>query len=167
MPRVFFSSRKLEKASYDSSDFPGPPLHLVDDIGLDEVAYEWQAIDRVMGKAKRNIRPLLGSIALEGTPANRVLLEAFHTMSQAFRDGLLLPLADLPMTLIPQRSARYLTGADGTILLRSFEDDLVDDEIYDQRHTLLPQLGLANAGTPIRSRHPHQSMRATQPSISA
>ena len=154
--------------------------HLVDDIGLDEVAYEWQAIDRVMGKAKRNIRPLLRSIALEGTPANRVLLEAFHTMSQAFRDGLLLPLADLPMTLIPQRSARYLTGADGTILrdryefliyrqlrerleagdlycpdstrYRSFEDDLVDDEIYDQRHTLLPQLGLANAGTPIRER---------------
>ncbi|MDA0681538.1 MAG: Tn3 family transposase [Proteobacteria bacterium] len=154
--------------------------HLVDDAGLDELAYEWRAIDRVMAKAKRNIRPLLRFIALEGTAANGTLLKAFRTMSRAFRDGLQLPLSDLPTTLIPQRSARYLVGNDGNIVrdryefvlyrqlrerleagdlycpdsarYRSFEDDLVDEHTYGQRHTLLPQLGLVNAETPIGER---------------
>ena len=95
--------------------------HLMDGTGLDEAAYEWDAIDRVMGKAKRNIRPLLRFIALEGTAANRVLLETFRMMSQVLRDGVQLPLVDLPTTLIPQRSVRYLVGNNGAIVRDRYE----------------------------------------------
>ena len=95
--------------------------HLGDVAGLDEVAYEWEAVDLVMAKAKRNIRPLLRFIILEGTPANRVLLDTFCLLSQAFRKGIQLPLAELPTTLIPQRSARYLADVDGAIVRDRYE----------------------------------------------
>ncbi|MFQ5471063.1 MAG: Tn3 family transposase, partial [Gammaproteobacteria bacterium] len=148
------------------------------DSGFDEAKYEWEAIDRLMGKVKRNIRPILRFIVLEGTPANQILLDTFKTMSQAFKDNLQLPVAGLSLSLIPQRSARYMTNTAGAIIkdryefmvyrqlrerleagdlhcpvstrYRSFEDDLVDDETYSQRKTLLPQVGLAHVGKPVK-----------------
>lgn len=152
--------------------------HLADDTRFDEVDFEWQAIDRLMAKVKRNIRPLLRSVVFEGTPANQVLLDTVRTISVAFREGQQLPLVQLPVSVIPQKWARYLVDDGGIIIpdryefliyrqlrerleagdlycsdsarYRSFEDDLIDDATYEQRHVLLPKLGLIHAQTPIR-----------------
>lgn len=43
---------------------------LAGEVLFDETAYEWRAIDRIMRKAKRNLRPLLRFLVLQGTPAN-------------------------------------------------------------------------------------------------
>jgi TnpA family transposase/CheY-like chemotaxis protein len=153
--------------------------HLTRDVGgLDEGVYEWQAIDGVMPKAKRNLRPLLRFFSLAGTPSNQTLLETINLMAQAFREGLQLPELALSATLIPERSRRYLLNPDGSFIrdryefliyrqlrdrleagdlycpdsarYRSFEDDLVDDATFAQKATLLPQVGLTEALSPIK-----------------
>jgi hypothetical protein len=100
-------------------------------------------------------------------------------MVRAFRNGLHLPVSDLPLALIPPRLTPYLVNADGTLQrdryeflmyrqLRerleagdlycpdsarysSFDEDLVDDAVFEQKDVLLPQVGLVGATTPIRS----------------
>jgi len=152
--------------------------HLVDDAGIDQADFEWQAVDQLMSKVKRNIRPILRSITFEETAQNDLLLKTVKAITEAFQRGLPLPIAYLPVTLIPQKSVRYLVSSEGSIIqgryefliyrilrerleagdlycpnsarYRSFEDDLVDDATFDKRHLLLPQLGLTNTDLPIR-----------------
>jgi hypothetical protein len=95
--------------------------HLAGDASLDETAYEWDQIDRVMHKAKRNLRPLLRFISLQGAPANAGLLDTLALMSDAFSQGSPLPVADLPTSLVPTRLRRYVLGVDGTIVRDRYE----------------------------------------------
>lgn len=154
--------------------------HLSSNTGLDEAAYEWEAVDNVMCKAKRNLRPLLRFVSLAGTPSNAVLLRVFDELNQAFRDGSRLPLSAVTVSLIPQRILRHITQSDGTVIrdryefliyrqirerleagdlycpesarYRSFEDDLVDDATFKQRTVLLPQVGIDGAPMSIKNR---------------
>ncbi len=152
--------------------------HLASDASLDEASFEWKEVDLVMPKVKRNLRPLLRFLSLQGTPANASLLETLIIMAKAFAQGETLPAVEVSAALIPARSRRYVFDAGGMIVrdryeflvyrllrerleagdlhcsdsvrFRSFEDDLVDEETFRQRADLLPRHGLEAAGRPIR-----------------
>ena len=66
--------------------------HLVDDAGIDEADFEWQAVDQLMSKVKRNIRPILRSITLEGTAQNDLLLKTVKAITEAFQRGLTIAI---------------------------------------------------------------------------
>jgi TnpA family transposase len=152
--------------------------HLTSDGSLDEGAFEWKEVDRVMAKVKRNLRPLLRFLLLQGTSANATLLETLAAMIDAFELGEPLPALAVSTALIPARSKRYVLDPAGTIIrdryefmvyrqlrdgleagdlhcrdsarFRSFDDDLVDDATFDRRAELLPRHGLEVAARPIR-----------------
>lgn len=153
--------------------------HLAGDAGgFDEATYEWQAVDGVMPKVKRNLRPLLRFLSLSGTSSTRALLTVIEALAEAFRGGLQLPEDAISTTLIPERARRYLLNPDGSVIrdryeflvyrqlrdrleagdlfcpdsvrYRSFDDDLVDDATLEKKATLLPQLGLVEAVSSIK-----------------
>jgi hypothetical protein len=152
--------------------------HLTGDGSLDEGAFEWKEVDGVMAKVKRNLRPLVHFLSLQGTAANATLLETLAAMIEAFELGEPLPALEVSTALIPARSKRYVLDPAGTLIrdryefmvyrllrdgleagdlhcrasvrFRSFDDDLADDEIFERRAELLPQHGLEVAARPIR-----------------
>jgi TnpA family transposase len=152
--------------------------HLTGDGALDGASFEWKEVDLVMAKVKRNLRPLVRFLSLQGTPANAVLLETLVAMTEAFASGEPLPALAVSNTLIPARSRRYVLDTAGVIVrdryeylvyrllregleagdlhcrdsarFRSFDDDLVDEETFARRADLLPRHGLEAAGRPIR-----------------
>ncbi len=153
--------------------------HLVGNTGgFDETAYEWQAVDDVMPKVKRNLRPLLRFLSLSGTSSTEPLLTVIDELAQAFRNGLQLPVDSASIALVPERARRHLLYSDGFLIrdryefliyrqlrdgleggdlfcpdsarYRSFEDDLVDEATFSQKATLLPQVGLVQAVSSIK-----------------
>jgi TnpA family transposase len=153
--------------------------HLTGDAGgFDEAVYEWQAVDAIMPKVKRNMRPLLRFLSLSGTASTRTLLMTIDGLAQAFRSGLQLPDDAISTALIPERTRRHLLNPGGSVVrdryeflvyrqlrdrleagdlfcpdsarYRSFEDDLVDDATFQNRATLLPQVGLVEAASSIK-----------------
>jgi len=153
-------------------------LHLAGDGAIDEGAFEWREVDAIMGKVKRNLRPLLRFLSLQGTSAYAGLLETLAIMVEAFELGEPLPVLQVSTTLVPTRLKRYLLEPSGAIVrdryefmvyrqlrdgleagdlhchdsarFRSFDDDLVDDETFDRRAELFPRHGLENAARPLR-----------------
>jgi hypothetical protein len=131
-----------------------------------------------MGKVKRNLRPLLRFLSLQGTAANDRLLETLDVMAEAFERGEPLPALTVSTALIPARLKRYLLEPPGAMVrdryefmvyrqlrdgleagdlhcrdsarFRSFDDDLVDDETFERRAELFPRHGLENAARPLR-----------------
>ncbi|MFT5446565.1 MAG: TnpA family transposase [Gammaproteobacteria bacterium] len=152
--------------------------HLSGDGALDELSYEWQAIDAVMPMVKRNLRPLLRFLTFTGASSQQPLLEAIGAMAEAFRLGGRLPMISPPVGLVPDRHRGHLFNASGVLVrdrfefmlyrllrdrleagdiccahsgrFRSFEDDLVDEETLARKNTLLPQVGLVDANIPIK-----------------
>ena len=94
---------------------------LAGDGSLDEGAFEWKEIDGVMAKVKRNLRPLLRFLSLQGTPAYAELLETLETMSRAFELGEPLPVLEVSTALIPTRSKRYVLEPSGAIIRDRYE----------------------------------------------
>ncbi|MCP4405384.1 MAG: Tn3 family transposase [bacterium] len=152
--------------------------HLVDELSIDETLYEWEEIDLLMPRAKKNIRPLLRFVELDGAPSNADVLKMLHIMKKAFADGKQLPIGELSVSLIPVRLKPYLIDEDARIIrdryefwiyrtlrerldagdvyccnsarFRSFEDDLIDDTRFQNRENLMRQLELNIARQPIR-----------------
>jgi hypothetical protein len=69
-----------------------------------------------MGKVKRNLRPLLRFLSLQGTAANDSLLETLDVMAEAFELGERLPAPTVSTALIPARLKRYLLEPSGAII---------------------------------------------------
>ena len=152
--------------------------HLVHDAKVDALSYEWAALDSLMAKIKRNLRPLVVFLELTGTTSQQTLLSAFTHVSNALRDKQTIP-SDLPLSWLPERHKPYVFQ-DGVMnsnrveyclyrqlrerleagdihcaqstRFRSFEEDLVDKETLGIKHELLPQLGLVDAKIPIKQR---------------
>ena len=154
--------------------------HLAGEAVFDETAYEWEAIDVIMRKAKRNLRPLIQFLTLQGTPANTELLTVLTTLSAVFAQGASLPLSQLSPAIIPTRLRRYLLDNQGSIIrdryeflvyrllrdrleagdlycrdsarFRSLDDDLVDEKTAQQSHEIFTQQGLELASWSIREK---------------
>jgi hypothetical protein len=65
--------------------------HLSRDGVIDERDLEWQAIDHIMPKVKRNLRPLLRFLSLSGTRSQATLVSALNKMADSFRSGRQVP----------------------------------------------------------------------------
>ena len=152
--------------------------HLAGEAVFDETAYEWEAIDVIMRKAKRNLRPLLRFLDLQGTPAQAEFLNGVNIMKDAFSTGSPLSQSHLSPSIIPARLRRYLINSDGTLIrnryefmvyrflrdrlqagdifcndsvsFRKLDDDLVDDHTFQQRQVIFTQHGLEAANRPIQ-----------------
>jgi len=152
--------------------------HLAGEGSIDEGAFEWREVDVIMGKVKRNLRPLLRFLSLQGTTAHDRLLETLATMVEVFDLGEPLPVLAVSTALIPTRLKRYLLEPSGAIVrdryefmvyrhlrdgleagdlhcrdsarFRSFDDDLVDEATFDRRAELFTRHGLENAARPLR-----------------
>ena len=139
--------------------------YLVGEHELDEAQFEWAAVDALMAKVKRNLRPLIRFLRWSGPQPQRTLIEACHDLADAFEAGRHVP-ADTNVHWIPERHRRYVI-VDGAVhrdryefLLyrqlrdrieagdiycsdsgryRSFEDDLVDEATWAHKDKLLPQ----------------------------
>ena len=171
-----YDGRFCYHGAYSCLNLPSTTLTAI----FDQAAYEWNAIDKIMHKAKRNLRPLLRFLTLQGTPANTELLNVLATMMEAFSKGAPLLLSHLPTSIIPAKLRRYILNSEGTIIrdrykflvyrllrdrieagdiycndsagFRSFEDDLVDDKTFQQRHDIFAQHGLEVASWSIQNK---------------
>ena len=94
--------------------------HLAQDRVLDELAYEWTAVDEIMAKVKRNLRPVIRFVRFAGTPSQHAVLDALERLADAFRNGRHVPTS-VPTALIPERHQRYLMRADGTLVRDRYE----------------------------------------------
>lgn len=151
--------------------------HLSEDGAIDDKVLEWQAVDNIMPKVKRNLRPLLRFLDLSGTRAQATLVSTLTKMADSFRRGGQVP-DNLPLSIIPERYRRHVIGSDGTLnrnryeylvyrqfrdrleagdifcaestRYRSLEDDLVDRELLEDKAILPPNLGLVEASSPVK-----------------
>lgn len=150
--------------------------HLSSGDDLDEGRFEWQAVDAIMTRVKRNLRPLLRFLNWSGTPSHTQILEAIQAFSNALNAGKQLASHAVDSSLIPERHRRYLFAVGslhhdryeyllyrqlrdrieaGDIFCaqsaryRSFEDDLVDDATWAEKDRLLPQV--VSTTTPIKT----------------
>jgi TnpA family transposase len=78
---------------------------------FDEIAFQWEHIDRAAPSFKRHIRPILQGIEFATPFTDDPLIEAVHFLKAAFRKG--KPLghyvdAVFPTRCIPDKSKRYL-----------------------------------------------------------
>lgn len=95
--------------------------HLAGEGVIDEGAFEWREVDGIMGKVKRNLRPLLRFLSLQGTAANEKLLATLAIMAKAFELGEPLPALTVSTALIPARLKRYLLEPSGAIIRDRYE----------------------------------------------
>ena len=95
--------------------------HLAGEGSIDEGAFEWREVDGIMGKVKRNLRPLLRFLSLQGTAANDRLLETLARMVEAFELGEPLPVLAVSTALIPTRLKRYLLDPSGAVVRDRYE----------------------------------------------
>lgn len=151
--------------------------YLSEDGAIDDKVLEWQAVDRIMPKVKRNLRPLLRFLDLSGTRSQATLVSALNKMADSFRRGGQVP-DNMPLSIIPERYRRHIIQSDGALdriryeylvyrqfrdrleagdifcaestRYRSLEDDLVNSEVLENKETLLPNLGLVEASSPVK-----------------
>ena len=151
--------------------------YLAEDGAIDDRVLEWRAVDSIMPKVKRNLRPLLRFLDLSGTRSQATLVSELNKMADSFRRGVHMP-DNMPLSIVPERYRRHLIQSDGTLnrnryeyflyrqfrdrleagdifcaestRYRSLEDDLVDREVLENKEVLLPNLGLVEASSPVR-----------------
>jgi hypothetical protein len=94
--------------------------HLPQDAATDERLLAWQAVDQIMPKVKRNLRPLLRFLDLSGTPSQAILVSSLNKMAESFRKGGQVP-DNMPLSVIPERYRRFIVQPDGTINRNRYE----------------------------------------------
>ncbi|MBX2823386.1 MAG: DUF4158 domain-containing protein, partial [Gammaproteobacteria bacterium] len=88
--------------------------HLSGNNDFDEGQFEWQAVDAIMAKVKRNLRPLIRFLSWSATPAYARLLDVVQAMSDAFSAGKQLPDSAIDPVLVPDRHRRYIFSTEAT-----------------------------------------------------
>ena len=133
---------------------------------LEEGYFEWAAVDTILPKIKRNLRPLIRFLKWNGTPSHKRLIGACHQLGDALEAGRHAPRA-ADAHLVTERHRKYIfqpgdfdRGRYEFLLYRqlrdrieagdvycvdsaryrSFEDDLIDDATWMKREQLLPQV---------------------------
>jgi len=100
--------------------------HIVTNARFDETAFQWEHIDKLSNKFKRNLRPVLLSVDFAASLANDPLIEAINFLKSAFQSGRSLgqhTAATFPIRFIPGTVKRYLYEQDtqGQLLLDRYE----------------------------------------------
>lgn len=85
--------------------------HISQNNQFDEIAFQWEYIDRMALRFKRRLRPLLRTVTFSSTSQNDSLLEAVQFLKELFQKHRPLThyyLEDFPRQLIPEKTKRYL-----------------------------------------------------------
>ncbi|EAQ96687.2 Tn3 family transposase [Congregibacter litoralis] len=139
--------------------------YLVGEQSLDEAQFEWDAVDALMPKVKRNLRPLIRFLRWSSPAPQHNLIESCHHLADAFVMGHQVP-SNCDLSWVPDRHRRYVMPqgvlhrdryefllyrvlrdrieagdvyCTDSARYRSFEDDLVDAATWAHRDTLLPK----------------------------
>lgn len=153
--------------------------HISKEARIDETAFQWDHVDTLVHQFKLNLRPLLLKLDLAAVSPNDPLLEAVCFLKTMF--GQQKPLSSakaFPGAFINESVRRYIYGKDGllpdryeflvyrqlrnglesgdifcrdSVRFRSFEDDLLGEEQWQQKHVLIEQTGLSILNEPIEA----------------
>jgi hypothetical protein len=147
---------------------------------FDEIAFQWEHIDKLAGQFKRNLRPIFLMVNFSTMQIHDPLIKAINFLKQAFLKG--RPLGQyssdtLPIRFIPDGMKRYLyeqknllvdryeflvyrllrNGLEAgdifccdSVRFRSFEDDLLDDQQWQQKEKLIAEFSPIILNQPIR-----------------
>lgn len=146
---------------------------------IDETAFQWDHIDTLAHRFKRHLRPLLLKLDFAAVSPSDPLIEAVVFLKTMFRQRKpLSAVTGLPVTFINESVRRYIYDKKGVISdryeflvyrqlrnglesgdifcresvrFRSFEDDLLDEKQWNQKHALIGQTGLSVLSRPIET----------------
>jgi TnpA family transposase len=185
-PQVSFQRMQTQAfALLDRTRLTRVADYLATKTDIEEVALQWEQIERTALRWKRQLRPLLRAVDIAATRANAPLLEAVAFLTSAFaadRSLHQLPSQTFPSRWIPVRLKRYLytQDTDGdkrlipvryealvyrlvrnglasgdlvchqSIQFRSFADELLSDQQWQDKPALLERIGLALLQQPIQ-----------------
>jgi hypothetical protein len=90
--------------------------HIVSQAQFDETAFQWQHVDTLAAQFKRNLRPVLMSVAFSTSAAGAPLMSAINFLKSAFPKGRALThyaMDSFPTQFIPDTVKPYLYDASG------------------------------------------------------
>ena len=85
--------------------------HITSQASFDEMAFQWEHIDKLGFQFKRYLRPILSSADFKSAPAQTRLIEGIDFLKTAFAKGKPLgqyPIQQVPAGFIPNNLDRYL-----------------------------------------------------------
>ena len=154
--------------------------HISENVRFNETAIQWEHVDKLASQFNRHLRPILLTVDFASSSANDPLIEATYFLKDVYQKEKPLgqyPTDTFPKRFIPQTMKRYLY-ADKQLLpnryeflvyrllrnsleagdifcrdsvrFRSFEDDLLDKQIWQKKEELIAITGLTALKQPIR-----------------
>lgn len=153
--------------------------HISTEVRIDETAFQWDHIDTLVHQFKLHLRPLVLKLDFAAVSPNDPLIEAVRFLKTMFRQQKPLSIAKgFPGAFINEGLRRYIYGKEGllpdryeflvyrqlrnglesgdifcrdSVRFRSFEDDLLDERQWKQKHVLIEQTGLSVLNQPIEA----------------
>ncbi len=154
--------------------------HISKNARFDEIAFQWEHVDKLASQFKRHLRPILLSVDFASSSANDPLIEAIGFLKDVYQKD--KPLGQylydtFPKRFIPETMKRYLytdkqllpnryefllyrllrnslEAGDifcrDSVRFRSFEDDLLDNQKWQKKEELIASAGLTILNQPIR-----------------
>ncbi|MDQ1327606.1 MAG: hypothetical protein QG641_889, partial [Candidatus Poribacteria bacterium] len=154
--------------------------HITKSARFDETAFQWEHIDKLASQFKRHLRPILLSVDFASSSANNPLIEAINFLKDSYQKDKPLgqyPYETFPKRFITGKMKRYLyenkqllpnryeflvyrllrnslEAGDifcrDSVRFRSFEDDLLDKQKWQNKEELIAITGLTVLKQPIR-----------------
>ena len=147
---------------------------------FDETAFQWEHIEKISRQFKKHLRPILLTVDFAAPLENDPLIEAINFLKTVFLKGRPLGQYStdaMPKRFIPSGSKHYVyeqkiplvdryeflvyrllhNGLEAgdifcrdSIRFRSFEDDLINDQQWQQKKKLIDDTGLSILNRPIQ-----------------
>jgi len=154
--------------------------HITKSARFDETAFQWEHIDKLASQFKRHLRPILLSVDFASSSANNPLIEAINFLKDSYQKDKPLgqyTYEIFPKRFITGKMKRYLyenkqllpnryeflvyrllrnslEAGDifcrDSVRFRSFEDDLLDKQKWQNKEELIALTGLTVFKQPIR-----------------
>jgi TnpA family transposase len=154
--------------------------HITKSAKFDETTFQWEQVDKLASQFKRHLRPILITVDFASSSVNDPLIEAINFLKDSYQKDKPLgqyPYETFPKRFIPGKMKRYLYGnkqllpnryeflvyrllrnsleagdifCRDSVRFRSFEDDLLDKQKWQNKEELVAITGLTVLKQPIR-----------------
>jgi TnpA family transposase len=146
---------------------------------FDETMFQWQYIDKLTKQFQQNLKPIILALNLESTSKEESLMTAYSFIKDSFLKGKSLNTYSnnvFPIDFIPNSMKKYFLNRNQVIVnryifyvymllrnklesgdvfcpestkYRSFEDDLIDNSVWENKDNLMREIGLNKLCEPI------------------